>query len=58
MADLSVEFAGIKFKNPILIGSSSLTNHIEKLKRLEQAGKERFRPKGALGTKSFSRPRW
>ena len=38
MADLSVEFAGIQFKNPILIGSSSLTNHVEKMKRLEQAG--------------------
>lgn len=38
MADLSVEFAGVRFENPILIGSSSLTNNIEKLERLEQAG--------------------
>lgn len=38
MADLGVEFAGVEFKNPVLIASSSLTNHPTKLRRLEEAG--------------------
>ena len=38
MADLRVEFAGVEFKNPVLIASSSLTNHPSKLRRLEEAG--------------------
>ena len=38
MADLRVEFAGVEFKNPVLIGSSSLSNHPAKLRRLEEAG--------------------
>jgi dihydropyrimidine dehydrogenase (NAD+) subunit PreA len=38
MADLGVEFAGVVFKNPVLIASSSLTNNIRQLKRLEEAG--------------------
>jgi dihydropyrimidine dehydrogenase (NAD+) subunit PreA len=38
MADLRVEFAGVEFKNPVLIASSSLTNHPAKLRQLEEAG--------------------
>ena len=38
MANLRVEFAGVEFKNPVLIASSSLTNHPTKLRRLEEAG--------------------
>lgn len=38
MIDLSVEIAGIEFENPLIIGSSSLTNRADKLKTLEKAG--------------------
>lgn len=38
MSDLRVEFAGVEFRNPVLIASSSLTNHPTKLRRLEEAG--------------------
>ncbi len=38
MANLRVEFAGVEFKNPVLIASSSLTNHPTKLRQLEEAG--------------------
>jgi dihydropyrimidine dehydrogenase (NAD+) subunit PreA len=38
MADLSVEFAGVVFKNPVLVACSSLGNHITKLRRLAEAG--------------------
>ena len=32
MADLSVDFAGLKLKNPFIIASSELTNKVEKIK--------------------------
>lgn len=35
MADLSTSFMGIQLKNPIIVGSSGLTNSISKIKRLE-----------------------
>ncbi|MFC1726664.1 dihydroorotate dehydrogenase-like protein [candidate division KSB1 bacterium] len=38
MTDLSTEYMGLTLKNPIVIGSSSLTNTVEKIKRLEEAG--------------------
>jgi len=38
MADLRVGFAGVEFRNPVLIASSSLTNHPTKLRRLDEAG--------------------
>jgi dihydroorotate dehydrogenase (fumarate) len=38
MADLSTTFAGLKLKNPIIIGSSGLSDSIENIAGLEQAG--------------------
>lgn len=38
MADLSVEFAGLKLKNPFVIASSELTNKLEKIKIAEENG--------------------
>lgn len=48
MVDLSVEFAGLKLKNPIVASASALGNHLDKLKRLETAGV------GAVTTKLIS----
>jgi len=36
--DLSVSYLGLKIKNPIVVGSSSLTATIENLKKIEKAG--------------------
>ena len=36
--DLSVEYLGLKLKNPIIVGSCGLTSSISKLKSLEAAG--------------------
>ena len=36
MHDLSTTYMGIKLKNPIIIGSSGLTNSVEKIKELEK----------------------
>lgn len=33
-----MQIAGIDFENPLIIGSSSLTNRVDKLKKLEKAG--------------------
>jgi dihydropyrimidine dehydrogenase (NAD+) subunit PreA len=38
MADLSVEFAGLKLKNPFIIASSELTNKLDKIKMAEENG--------------------
>jgi len=38
MADLTVDFAGLKLKNPFIIASSELTNKIEKIKIAEENG--------------------
>jgi len=38
MADLSTTYMGLKLNSPIIIGSSGLTNNIEKIKEMEQAG--------------------
>ncbi len=38
MADLSVDFCGIKFKNPIVVSSIEPTNSLDKLKRCVDAG--------------------
>lgn len=38
MKDFSVNYLGLKLKNPIVVGSSGLTNSIEDLKKLEAAG--------------------
>ena len=38
MAQLTTTFAGLKLKNPIIISSSGLTNSVEKIKKLEEAG--------------------
>ncbi len=36
--DLSTSYLGIKIKNPVVVGSSSLTASIENLKKIEKAG--------------------
>lgn len=38
MADLSTTYLGLKLKNPIIAGSSGLTNNIKNLKELEKNG--------------------
>lgn len=38
MADLTTTYAGIKLKNPIIVGASNLVNHIENFKLMEEAG--------------------
>lgn len=38
MTDLSTNFMGIKLVNPIIVGSSNMVDHPEKLKQLEGAG--------------------
>ncbi|MBE0478170.1 tRNA-dihydrouridine synthase [Candidatus Aerophobetes bacterium] len=38
MPDLSVDFAGLKLKNPFVVASSELTNTLEKIKRAEKFG--------------------
>lgn len=38
MANLQTTFAGLSLKNPLIAGSSGLTNSIHKIKELEQAG--------------------
>lgn len=47
MADLSTTSLGLKLKNPLIIGSSGLTNSVKKLKAVEQSGA------GALVLKSL-----
>ena len=36
--DLSVKYMGLELKNPLIIGSSGLTNSVEKVKELEKFG--------------------
>jgi len=38
MADLSTQYMGLELKNPIIVGSSQLTNKAEKIKKLADAG--------------------
>ncbi|MBN2683382.1 MAG: dihydroorotate dehydrogenase-like protein [Bacteroidales bacterium] len=38
MAKLETTYMGIKLKNPIIVSSSGLTNTIEKIKKIEEAG--------------------
>lgn len=38
MAPLKTTFAGLELKSPIIISSSGLTDSLEKIKRLEEAG--------------------
>lgn len=38
MADLSTTYLGLTLKNPIIVGSSGLTNSVEKIKELEKNG--------------------
>ena len=38
MPDLSTNYLGLKLKNPIIVGSSGLTDSVEKIKNLEDAG--------------------
>ena len=38
MADLAVEYMGLKLRNPIIAGSSGLTDKVESIRNLEQNG--------------------
>jgi dihydroorotate dehydrogenase (fumarate) len=38
MPDLSTSYLGLKLKNPIIVGSCGLTDSVEKIKNLEDAG--------------------
>ncbi len=38
MTDLSTTYMGLKLKSPVIIGSSGLTNSVEKIKEIERAG--------------------
>jgi dihydroorotate dehydrogenase (fumarate) len=38
MADLSVTYLGLKLKNPIIVGSSGLTDSLDKIIDLEKHG--------------------
>ena len=38
MPNLETTFAGLKLKNPIIVGSSGLTNSVDKIKEISQKG--------------------
>lgn len=38
MTDLSVEYAGLKLKSPVIVSSSGLTNSVERIKKIAAAG--------------------
>ena len=38
MANLNTTYLGLKLKNPIIVSSSGLTNSIEKIQKLVDAG--------------------
>ena len=38
MADLSTNYLGLQLKNPIVVGSSGLTDSVAKIKNLETMG--------------------
>ncbi len=38
MADLTTSFLGLTLRNPLIVGSSGLTDSVEKIKEIEQAG--------------------
>jgi dihydroorotate dehydrogenase (fumarate) len=38
MADLSTKFVGLKLRNPVIVSSSGLTDSLEKIRKLEEAG--------------------
>lgn len=47
MSNLKTNFMGLELKNPIIVGASSLTSNLQKIKEIEEAGA------GALVTKSL-----
>jgi dihydroorotate dehydrogenase (fumarate) len=38
MADLRIEYMGLKLKNPVIVGASNLVTNIDNLQRIEKAG--------------------
>ncbi len=38
MADLRTKFAGLELRNPLIVSSSGLTDSVEKIRKLEEAG--------------------
>ncbi|MCD4731005.1 MAG: diguanylate cyclase, partial [Bacteroidales bacterium] len=38
MADLRTKYLGLELRNPVIVGSSGLTNSFEKVKELEKLG--------------------
>ena len=47
MKDLSTQYMGLKLKNPVIVGASSLTSNLDTIKEIEAAGA------GAIVTKSL-----
>ena len=38
MADLKTKYMGLELKNPIIVGSSGLTNTVDKIEEIEKLG--------------------
>ncbi len=38
MADLSINYMGLKLRNPLIVSSSGLTSNVEKIKKIEENG--------------------
>jgi dihydroorotate dehydrogenase (fumarate) len=38
MADLNIKYMGLNLRNPVIVGSSSMTSDLNKLKQIEEAG--------------------
>ena len=47
MANMNTEYMGLKLKNPLIVGASSLTSNLKTIKEIETSGA------GALVTKSL-----
>lgn len=42
MIDIKTQYAGLTLRNPLIVGSSGLTNNPERNKEFEKAGAERL----------------
>lgn len=59
MADLSVDIAGLKLKNPVIVASGPLTAKLDRLKKAEEHGASAVSLKHSLLKQAFiARPRW
>ena len=59
MADLSVNFGGLSFKNPIIVASGPLTANIDRIQRAAESGAASVSIKHTmLKQKFYAKPRW